>query len=120
MYLLILGKKNTPGRGSKTPKTPGAGGADRFIPSRSSTAVDISHYKMTRSNEQSIDPDLTSPSKLHFQKTMSNNLNGDCLGSKILAFRKKAPEAPEGMFVLHRLAPAHKVAILTLRPFLFR
>ncbi|XP_064625021.1 cell division cycle protein 20 homolog [Lineus longissimus] len=90
------GKKKTPGRGSKTPKTPGASGADRFIPSRNSTTMDISHYKMTHSNDQNVDPELTSPSKLHFQKAMSDNLNGDCLDKKILAFRKKAPQAPEG------------------------
>ncbi len=43
-----------------------------------------------------------SPSKRDFLRAMSDNLNGDALSSKILAYRNKAPGPPEGEILEHR------------------
>lgn len=92
----ISGKNKTPSRGSKTPKTPS--GADRFIPNRSATQFDLGHYKMMNSdnNEERNGEEMMSPSQKHYQKAMSDNLNGDNMSSKIIAYKNKAPQAPEG------------------------
>ncbi len=44
-----------------------------------------------------MDEDETmSPSKREFLHAMNDNLNGDALNSKIIAFKNKPPNAPEG------------------------
>ncbi len=47
------------------------------------------------------DDETMSPSQRDFQQAMSDNLNGDALGSKILSFQKKPPVAPEGIPLSH-------------------
>ena len=40
---------------------------------------------------------MMSPSKLEFQKSMTENLNGaEAMSSKIISYKAKAPQAPEG------------------------
>lgn len=88
------GGKKTPGKGSKTPS-----GGDRFIPNRSTTQFDLGHYMVMHENQTSNkdEEELMSPSKLEYQKVMSENLNGgDINGKKIISYKTKAPSAPEG------------------------
>ncbi|XP_074642206.1 cell division cycle protein 20 homolog [Tubulanus polymorphus] len=91
------GNSKTPSKGNKTPnKTPGNSG-DRFIPSRRSSLYDVAHYKLVQQeNEQNVDPEASSPSKQMYQRIMSNNLNGDSMNNKILSYKSKAPQPPEG------------------------
>lgn len=49
-------------------------------------------------------PELLSPSQQEFQKVMSENLNGaDIMSNKIISYKNKAPNAPEGIFDISRL-----------------
>ncbi|XP_013409650.1 cell division cycle protein 20 homolog [Lingula anatina] len=86
------GKNKTPSRGSKTPKTPSGG--DRFIPNRGATQFDVGHYKLM--TEKSVEDEMLSPSKREYQRAMNENLNGDAANAKIIAYKNKAPQAPEG------------------------
>lgn len=84
--------KTTPGRGNKTPTTAG----DRFIPNRNNTQFEVGHHLLNCGNENiGADPAL-SPSQREYQKTMNENLNGECLQTKIISYKSKAPNAPEG------------------------
>ncbi|XP_072024015.1 cell division cycle protein 20 homolog [Amphiura filiformis] len=89
-------RSRTPGKSSKTPsKTPTRG--DRFIPNRSATNYELSSFML--SNTATADPDaelVQSPSKLEYQKLMSDNLNGNQLSSRILSYKNKPPTGPEG------------------------
>lgn len=77
----------TPNKGAKTPS-----GGDRFIPIRSTTNFELSHFKLT----QTEDTEVSSPQK-EIQKIISENLHGnDISKQKILAYQNKAPAAPEG------------------------
>ncbi len=96
---LLPGKSSkTPGKSSKTPsKTPTRG--DRFIPNRSATNYELSSFMLT--NSTTVDPDaelVQSPSKLEYQKLMSDNLNGNQLNSRILSYKNRPPTGPEGKF----------------------
>ena len=52
---------------------------------------------LTNSTVTSEETELTqSPSKLEYQKLMSDNLNGNQLNSRILSYRNKPPAGPEG------------------------
>jgi cell division cycle protein 20 (cofactor of APC complex) len=91
--LLLLGKK-TPGKGAKTPN-----GGDRFIPNRNTTQFELGHYQIMQEANQgqtTEDSEMMSPSKLEYQKVMSENLNGDLNNKKIISYKAKAPSAPEG------------------------
>lgn len=86
--------KKTPGKGAKTPN-----GGDRFIPNRSTTQFDLGHYKIMQecnSRANTEDVEMMSPSKLEYQKVMSDNLNGDLNNKKIISYKAKVPTAPEG------------------------
>jgi cell division cycle protein 20 (cofactor of APC complex) len=90
----------TPHKTSKTPNkniTPGrSGSGDRFIPNRSGTQFDLGHYLVTNSNKAG-DETVLSPSKVQFQRTMSENLNGaDLTNTKIISYQQKPPSVPEG------------------------
>ncbi|CAH1775934.1 unnamed protein product [Owenia fusiformis] len=87
--------KSLNSKGSKTPKTP-KGLGDRFIPNRSSTQFDLSHYKVMNTDTENAQDETMSPSKRDFQKGMSDNLHGDALNAKIMSYQTKAPPAPEG------------------------
>ncbi|XP_052774449.1 cell division cycle protein 20 homolog [Mya arenaria] len=88
------GGKKTPGKGAKTPN-----GGDRFIPNRSTTQFDLGHFMInqdTNSQQQSENAEMMSPSKLEYQKVMSENLNGDLASKKIISYKGNLPNAPEG------------------------
>ncbi|XP_046554597.1 cell division cycle protein 20 homolog [Haliotis rubra] len=85
------GKHRTPG--GKAPKTPTGG--DRFIPNRATTQFELGHYKIV-SEGKPEDNELLSPTQQEYQRVMSDNLNGELLNSKIIAYKSKAPQAPEG------------------------
>jgi len=40
--------------------------------------------------------EMISPSKLEYQKVMSENLNGELNNKKIISYKAKVPTAPEG------------------------
>ncbi|XP_046396693.1 cell division cycle protein 20 homolog isoform X2 [Ischnura elegans] len=82
---------STPGSGKKQ-RTPNGG--DRFIPNRSATHFDFGHFKLNQAEIE--DDDSLSPSVREKQRIMSENLMGNDAGNRILAFRNKAPAAPEG------------------------
>lgn len=86
------GKNKSPGRGNKTPTT----GADRFIPNRTSTKFELGHHLLSGTNEDGEADPTMSPSKRDYQRAMNENLNGEALNSKIIAYKNKAPNAPEG------------------------
>ncbi|XP_052256231.1 cell division cycle protein 20 homolog isoform X2 [Dreissena polymorpha] len=86
--------KKTPGKGAKTPA-----GGDRFIPNRSTTQFELGQYLMTQENSGPIvseGAEMMSPSKLEYQKVMSENLNGDLANKKIISYKAKVPNGPEG------------------------
>ncbi|XP_076440566.1 cell division cycle protein 20 homolog [Babylonia areolata] len=88
--------KSGANRGSKTPKkTPTAG--DRFIPNRTATQFDVSHFKMMQKAQgDGESQEMLSPSQAEYQRLMSENLNGDRLSHRIMSYKEKAPSAPEG------------------------
>ncbi|XP_029168522.1 cell division cycle protein 20 homolog [Nylanderia fulva] len=95
--------KKTPSKGTKkspsrvTPaKTPNGG--DRFIPSRSTTNFELSHFKILQHNaEQNGDKTNFDSSKQEMQRLIGENLNvGDINNARILSYQVKAPAPPEG------------------------
>ncbi|CAG9769326.1 unnamed protein product [Ceutorhynchus assimilis] len=81
----------TPLRKSKTPtpnKSSKTSGGDRFIPSRVASNLELAHFKLSQ-----VDNADDSPSKKELKRVMNENLNAN---SKILAYKHKAPSAPEG------------------------
>lgn len=86
----------------KTPKTPNKG--DRFIPSRSGMDLDVSHYNLTKENcnPNMIDTISPSPSKEGYNKVLAESLFDGQIGSKVLAFKSKAP-VPKETSNLHRV-----------------
>ena len=93
--MIFIGKsKGTPGRGNKTPTT---AAADRFIPNRGNMQFELGHHLLkNRSGSEDEDVSMMSPSKREYQRVMEENLNGDAMNSKIIAYKAKAPAAPEG------------------------
>lgn len=93
--IYLSGKKTTPGRGNKTPS-----GADRFIPSRSSTQFDLGHHLLAQASaakaSNSADEEMMSPSQREYRKAMNENLNGEKMESKIISYKNRPPSAPEG------------------------
>jgi hypothetical protein len=73
--------------------------ADRFIPNRQAMDMDASHFQLT-SSENLLAPtgeDNASPSRQQYRQDLASNLfDGGMHGSKILAFKAKAPEPKEG------------------------
>ncbi|XP_021928736.1 cell division cycle protein 20 homolog [Zootermopsis nevadensis] len=79
-----------PGKRSKTPI-----GADRFIPVRSATNFELTHYKVTQG--QQLDDELISPSQKGYQRFMSEYLFGrDVRNMRLLSYKNKAPGRPDG------------------------
>ncbi|KAK3602235.1 hypothetical protein CHS0354_032875 [Potamilus streckersoni] len=97
---LSSGKKVTPGKSgkkdkvpAKTPsKTPGKGAQCRFIPNRSTTDVELSHYAIFAEKQ-----DL-SPSKEPYQHQLTDamNLKQVPQDAKILCFQKQKAPTAEG------------------------
>ncbi|KAL1459225.1 hypothetical protein WDU94_011232 [Cyamophila willieti] len=91
--------KKSPGRHKSNPNTPSAksktpSGGDRYIPNRSAINAELSHYLLTR--DENNDGDL-SPSEREKQKAMSQLVHGkDIQKSRVLSFQNKAPPPPDG------------------------
>ncbi|CAG2250377.1 CDC20 [Mytilus edulis] len=93
----------TPGKQGKAPsktpsKTPGKTQApqnDRFIPSRSTTDIDLGHFALMNENFENADPE---PNNAQYQQHLNEALNKgqNPHNTKILSFKNKAPDAPEG------------------------
>lgn len=91
---MYFSAKKTPGKGAKTPA-----GGDRFIPNRSTTQFELGQYLVTQENSGPIvseGAEMMSPSKLEYQKVMSENLNGDLANKKIISYKAKVPNATDG------------------------
>ncbi|XP_011142016.1 cell division cycle protein 20 homolog isoform X2 [Harpegnathos saltator] len=92
--------KKTPSKGSRKSPTKTPNGGDRFIPSRSTTNFDLSHYKILQ--QQNADPDKDkdddlSPTKREMQRLIGENLHGgDIKNMRVLSYHIKAPAAPDG------------------------
>ncbi len=67
---------------------------DRFIPTRSAMDFDSANYTLSKENGPAEQRD-GSPSKEDYQKALAASLSVND-GSRILAFKQKAPAAPEG------------------------
>lgn len=50
---------------------------------------------MTRNSQENTE--VLSPAKQEYQRVMEENLNGDLLSNKIISYKAKAPQAPEGI-----------------------
>lgn len=83
-------------KGAKTPSKTPSGSGDRFIPNRSATQFELGHYLLTNRSGDENAEEAVSPSKEKFRKAMNENLNGEALSSKIIAYQQKAPAAPDG------------------------
>ncbi|KFM67418.1 Cell division cycle protein 20-like protein, partial [Stegodyphus mimosarum] len=85
-------KRLTPGRQNASKSPPSIHG-DRFIPNRSAMQFELGHHMLSKANGEE---ENLSPNSSHYQKTMSENLNGDLSNFRILAYQNKAPQAPTG------------------------
>ncbi|CAH1781720.1 unnamed protein product [Owenia fusiformis] len=81
----------TPNKNTPTSKPGAQGASDRFIPNRTTTEMDISHYRLLN-NEENEDP--LSPNKIEYQRKLDENVGEQ--NAKILSFKQKAPQAKEG------------------------
>lgn len=66
--------------------------ADRFIPNRTASSIEESHYQLTAACDAE---EACSPAKQDFQRAMAACLFPDN-GNKVLAFSQQAPKAGEG------------------------
>ena len=96
---IIVGRSKTPTRTSC--------GADRFIPNRSCTDFESAQHRVGSQTGPPSDSSISRSeagrgvdgyNREEYERVMSSNLNGDQPSSKILAFRQKAPSAPEGLW----------------------
>jgi len=70
------------------------GGADRFIPNRSTTDMEYAQHSLVNDSDTNTDP-MISAAEYEKRKMMEENLNpGD--HSRILSFKTKAPAAKDG------------------------
>lgn len=77
----------------RTPKkTPTRG--DRFIPNRSAMDMEIANYHLTKEN--------TNPDASEYNERLAQTLFDGKLDSKVLAFKSKAPSAPQGHISANR------------------
>ncbi|XP_020292214.1 cell division cycle protein 20 homolog isoform X2 [Pseudomyrmex gracilis] len=91
------GTRKSPSRATTPGKTPNGG--DRFIPSRSTTNFELSHYKIIQQQNTEMVGDRVdiSPSKREMQRLIGENLHGgDINNTRILSYQIKAPAPPEG------------------------
>ncbi|KAF7993027.1 hypothetical protein HCN44_005808 [Aphidius gifuensis] len=99
--------KKTPNKSAKkspSRSTTPTSGADRFIPSRSTTNFDYAYHKLQQHNnnnnntdQESEKSDNTSPSKKEMQRLISENIHGtDISNMRVLSYANKAPAPPEG------------------------
>ncbi|XP_074657841.1 cell division cycle protein 20 homolog [Tubulanus polymorphus] len=81
----------------KTPSTPLSNTADRFIPNRGTTDVDMAHYKMmNQENELVPDGGGDQSDNPDYQKKLSDALGKNPQDSKVLSFTNKVPRGAEG------------------------
>lgn len=71
-------------------------GSNRFIPSRSTTDIDLGHFALMNENSENADPE---PNNAQYQQHLNEALNKgqNPHNTKILSFKNKAPDAPEGL-----------------------
>jgi len=77
----------------------------RFIPSRSAMNMDVSHFELTRSYQNENAGVNASPAKEEYKRELASTLfdalpanfsgNASNKGGRVLAFKSKAPAAPE-------------------------
>ena len=113
-------KSHTPSSSVRSKKTPCY---DRFIPNRSATNMDIGNFRLTNENEEDEEKSKRdSPNtKAHKQNLRESLLGEDCSepsrASRILAFKNKAPAAPEEYQNKNRvLYSMNKSSISSRRP----
>ena len=70
----------------------------RFIPSRSTTDIDLGHFAVMNENSENADPESTN---VQYQQHLNDALNKgqNPHNTKILSFSNKAPDAPEGLLI---------------------
>jgi len=88
------GTPSRDGQGTPGRKTPGGG--DRFIPNRSATDYEASHFKLLREGLGAADTETMSPSKREYQRVIQENLGADLSSTRVLSYQSKPPSAPEG------------------------
>merc|ERR1719422_638464 len=76
--------RRSPSRlGGKSPSrdgpgiSPGRNGGDRFIPNRSTTDFEASHFKLTKDGSDAAEAELMSPTKREYQRVIQENLGSD-------------------------------------------
>ena len=74
--------------------------ADRFIPNRTSSSIEESHFHLTA--DEAAEEGCMSPAKLDFQRAMANSLFPEN-GNKVLAFTQQAPKARDGYLADQRV-----------------
>ena len=75
------------GSAKRSSKTPG----DRFIPNRRAMDMNVSHFELTRGEENAAN---ASPAKEEYKKELAAKLNMAAV-NKVLAFSNKAPKPAE-------------------------
>eukprot|EP00092_Neocalanus_flemingeri_P025689 GFUD01027851.1.p1 GENE.GFUD01027851.1~~GFUD01027851.1.p1 ORF type:complete len:531 (+),score=157.62 GFUD01027851.1:64-1656(+) len=90
-------RSGTPSRdGAGTPGRKTPGGGDRFIPNRSATDYEVSHFKILREGLSAVETETMSPTKREYQRVVQENLGADISNTRVLAYQSKPPSAPEG------------------------
>jgi cell division cycle 20, cofactor of APC complex len=69
---------------------------DRFIPNRSGIDFEAANYNLTKENQTNGDEPTGSPDKDEYQRMLAASLKVGNDAGRILAFKHKAPAAPEG------------------------
>lgn len=69
---------------------------DRFIPARSGIDFEAANYNLTKENQTNAEDGPSSPSKDEYQKMLAASMHVGGDAGRILAFKHKAPAAPEG------------------------
>jgi cell division cycle protein 20 (cofactor of APC complex) len=102
--------QRTNASGSKTSKTPRSGKTpnkgDRFIPSRSAMDLEVGRYNLMKENvpvSNHADPSSPSRDSEYKEKLADTFFDGKMNGTKILAFKNKAPVSKEGVQNPHRV-----------------
>ena len=102
-------RRKTPLKTPKSKKTPhkSPGKAtpyfDRFIPNRNAMDNGKNYFQLVNEVEQEKNDYELSPNefaKVHYEKTVKENLEEESSDSRILHFKQRAPVAPVGMYCL--------------------
>jgi len=70
---------------------------DRFIPNRAALDIDKVHSVLTRTCDDGENKsEVMSPSRAEYKRRLADAMGATSEGARILAFKTKAPDAPEG------------------------